>query len=1004
MRPEEVKLLDWETGKPLAIRSGAAALLTQVLNGTAGRRACDLTRMAQLEEHCQQFRAMEGCLVLSLEAQDIREIHPVRLRPPEPSLQRSRDGVVYEFPVYGNKSWAHDGLPPFAARTPIQLLQKDRQDELVSLDLPYQGEEEAVTAEHPPVLLGCTGKGATYRLRIRFPRAVDVGRLPAELHLKAAQVPPAEVTELRHLRRWCSAENRDHPVLNAIVFPPPEVEASPVPQLIDQGIARFPRQVEAVRLGTSNVPLGLIKGPPGTGKTTVITEIVRQFVRRGQRVLVCSQTHQAVRNVLERLHHEGGFRMIRHGRDENLSELEQRYRAGGVEDAYHAAVLTRARASLCSLRQRFVILEQALVVLPEAQAAAEQLALVRRAAAAESQRLEQHHRENVERAGNVLQQQNEESIRVEKADTAAAETRRRGVEKQLSETRTQITRAELNRDATETAHVKRVGRKPAVVAISSSWVTELRDKIIPNWLVGVSTLQERYSQAVYQLNELRPREDGLVKKLEIIRSELQEIRTRRERVERTFQAAYDATVVAAGQQHENMVAQVRAQTATEELRLRIIQAGATSFTATLGRSLSDDSQASAWQALLDSARQEHEDVAAKVGYISRWINDIETEPGGVLACYWDRLQVFFSTCVGLASWRRLVERGREAVDLVIIDEAAHATAPETVVPLLYARRALLIGDEMQLPPVVAHDVGKCDTKECSQLLRVELPQQNEPVSGLAGAVRMSPCWLGCSLFEWLWRARPDIPRVMLDIQFRMHPAIADFIGSVFYPEGLLTGVTGEEREVAFAEFTRPICLIPTSAYADRHEEFFDPGYHNRLEARVVRRVLEKAEAELRQPQEFGIITPYANQVQMILKELGGLLPAFQQVRLTSDDVASVDSFQGSERDVIVISFVRSPAPCKRCQGKGASGMHNCDRCKGKGWEGTGLTFARDLRRLNVAFSRARKMLVLVGDIDALTDGRYRGGVPGGQVLALFRDYVSDHGKVLHLWERGHDLR
>jgi len=67
-----------------------------------------------------------------------------------------------------------------------------------------------------------------------------------------------------------------------------------------------------------------------------------------------------------------------------------------------------------------------------------------------------------------------------------------------------------------------------------------------------------------------------------------------------------------------------------------------------------------------------------------------------------------------------------------------------------------------------------------------------------------------------------------------------------------------------------------------------------------------------------------------------------------------------------------------------------------------LTFARDLRRLNVAFSRARRMLVLVGDIDALTDPRFRDGAPGGRVLAQFRSYVADRGKVLHVWEGGRD--
>jgi superfamily I DNA and/or RNA helicase len=237
----------------------------------------------------------------------------------------------------------------------------------------------------------------------------------------------------------------------------------------------------------------------------------------------------------------------------------------------------------------------------------------------------------------------------------------------------------------------------------------------------------------------------------------------------------------------------------------------------------------------------------------------------------------------------------------------------------------------------------------------------------------------------------------------MHPAIADFVGSVFYPEGLHTAVDENERTIAFGEFNRPVCLIPTSAYKDRFEEYLAPGYRNYLEARIVRRVLEKAELELAESQSFGVITPYAHQVDLILRELDTMLPSLQKVRLAADDVASVDSFQGSERDVIVISFVRSPASCTRCEGTGVRQRgQRCDYCDGKGWRGTGLTFARDLRRLNVAFSRARKMLILVGDIDALTDSRYRGGAPGGRVLAMFRDYVRDRGKVLHVWERGHD--
>ena len=245
---------------------------------------------------------------------------------------------------------------------------------------------------------------------------------------------------------------------------------------------------------------------------------------------------------------------------------------------------------------------------------------------------------------------------------------------------------------------------------------------------------------------------------------------------------------------------------------------------------------------------------------------------------------------------------------------------------------------------------------------------------------------------------------MLDVQFRMHPDIAEFVGRVFYPEGLATGVSAEDRRLAFAEFTRPVVLISTSAYGDRFEEAVQPSYRNALEAKMVRRIVEKADRELDAPRKFGVITPYASQVQLILKELDGRIDGLTNVKLGREDVASVHSFQGSERDVIIISFARSPRPCTVCQGSGErrnkAGHRPCESCNGRGSTGPGLRFVRDLRLLNVGFSRAARMLILIGDFDALTDPRKREGAAGGQVLADFRDYVTDRGQVLHVWEQG----
>ena len=152
-----------------------------------------------------------------------------------------------------------------------------------------------------------------------------------------------------------------------------------------------------------------------------------------------------------------------------------------------------------------------------------------------------------------------------------------------------------------------------------------------------------------------------------------------------------------------------------------------------------------------------------------------------------------------------------------------------------------------------------------------------------------------------------------------------------------------------------------------------------------------------------MITPYAEQVRLIQEKLKPIAENFNHVEIGHEDIASVNSFQGSERDVIIMSFVRSPRNGQRCGGKGVkenkNGRFDCHHCRGKGFEGSGLRFVLDLRMLNVGFTRARKMLILVGDINALTDRRKAENLAGGKVLADFRSYIDQHGKVLHVWER-----
>jgi len=407
-----------------------------------------------------------------------------------------------------------------------------------------------------------------------------------------------------------------------------------------------------------------------------------------------------------------------------------------------------------------------------------------------------------------------------------------------------------------------------------------------------------------------------------------------------------------------------------------------------------------WRELLDRSVRELERSADLLDFCGRWFKAAESASTELSRLFWDSTQVFLSTCVGLASWRSFAEHfGEGGVDLVIIDEAAHVTLGQTFIPMARGSRVVLIGDEMQLPPAPPMELrGKCEAS-CASYDGARSTMQ--PV-GLKPP--MSSCWLERSAFEWIGETRPWIPKIMLNKQFRMHPDIADFVADVFYEGGLENGVSADDRELSFGVFSKAVCLIPTSAYKNRFESIPSDGSkscQNALEVAMAKRVLSQARQHLVQATSIGVVTPYAAQKDLMQRELSEFYSDQGYIRFMAEDIASVDSFQGSERDVMIASFVRSPKArprkCRTCDGSGQVRQSNCRECDGSGWRGPKLNWVHDLRRLNVAFSRARKMLILIGDIETLTDPTF-GTKAGISVLDRFRNHVRNRGKVLHVWE------
>jgi len=250
-------------------------------------------------------------------------------------------------------------------------------------------------------------------------------------------------------------------------------------------------------------------------------------------------------------------------------------------------------------------------------------------------------------------------------------------------------------------------------------------------------------------------------------------------------------------------------------------------------------------------------------------------------------------------------------DVAVIDEAGQLTEPGTFAATTLAERFVLVGDHQQLPPVVRAD------------------QPDDLDDGMGGD-------LSQSLFQRLIERYPDAS-VMLDRQYRMAQRIQAFASQEFY-DGRLRPATGE---VAGQHVTDLPGVDPDALHDHLRGRvaFVDPDGHadgntNPTEAEAVAAVVDSyREAGVAAP-EIGVIAPFRAQVA----EIGKRLP---------DDIAvdTVDRFQGSSKEVIVISFV-------------ATGDLDSP-------------IFEDYRRVNVALTRAKKGLVLVGDATALsTDDTY----------------------------------
>ncbi len=275
--------------------------------------------------------------------------------------------------------------------------------------------------------------------------------------------------------------------------------------------------------------------------------------------------------------------------------------------------------------------------------------------------------------------------------------------------------------------------------------------------------------------------------------------------------------------------------------------------------------------------------------------------------------------------------GDRRFDLVVVDEACQSTEPGCWVPLLHGYRVILAGDHCQLPPTVISPQAAAD--------------------GLA-----------VSLMERIVECYGKNVTTALDVQYRMHRQIMSFSSHEFYAASLVADPLVADhclsdlpnvRETSLT--STPVTFVDTAGSG--WEEELEPDGESRRNpqeaAWVLRKVGELCDAGLAAA-DIGIIAPYAAQVRLLR----------DQMDVPNLEIDTVDGFQGREKEAIVISLVRSNSTCE-------------------------IGFLADTRRMNVALTRARRKLIVVGDSATLG---------GHEFYGRLLEYFESIGAYRTVWE------
>ena len=618
-------------------------------------------------------------------------------------------------------------------------------------------------------------------------------------------------------------------------------------------------QMKAIFAGINVRDVFLVMGPPGPGKTTVILEWVKYFVKQGKRVLVSSQNNKAVDNDLERIADEKYIDIIRVGSESKLQSEVVPYM---FENKVTSLRKNISENSEKKIKQIDAIISDWTEHSKKVDA------------------LLQAHEIRIQKRAVLNEAINNEFV---------------PIYKKLLSVYNEYKQLQINKDLLITS-IKSYDYKIEKYEKYTNILVKLISKR------SYERNKEQIVEEVSKYDSLKKREETLVFQYNNLRNEYTEV-YKAVKENRFFDLLYrinnekeksKAVSTFPSKREENIwdlfddCRNVRLKNVTDCMNLK------NNISKNIKRANQIQNAISLWK----------QEIEGQQNYA---LNEIVLESVDLVG----------ATCIGINSQKRFANLD---FDVTIIDEAGQIQVHNALVPMSVSNKLIMLGDHKQIPPTADQEL-------------IDLCEENGVKTNL----------LSMSLFEKMYYDLPEENKIMLDTQYRMPAEIADTISEWFYDGKYYSPSFKQNLKSLIPTLSsRPYVIIDTSKEYNRYEHKIEgAGCDNGLEAEIIESIIANISANAENDlKEIGVISAYKSQVKLVKNKLNKILPK----ELVNEMVATLDSYQGQERDIILYSFTKSSttSPMKRRIG-----------------------FLNELRRLNVAMSRCKKMLVLIGDMEFL---------------------------------------